>query len=299
MQRRRVLVGLTAGLSLLAGCNSANGGANNSTGNDSTGNNASQSTSDSNTTTGDSATATTVATTMAETAQQTATQTQIQTQTRTQIRTQTQTATTIPTPTRTATTTPTTMRTATSQPTAGGTTAGTTGTATGSMDIDLSNRETYRSSSYPYTIEYPAGWQVDETDPTEVSFTSRSTPSELTVYLAEGAPSSVTLEQVTAQFLRGYQQSAGESGLENEVLDRREVTLPNDHSAIVLDLRLSAAESAVHVRQGAVLTLVGDTVYTAAITIPEMAYSSAVDQQVEDTLLSLTVSGGSGSTVSV
>lgn len=55
----------------------------------------------------------------------------------------------------------------------------------------------------------------------------------------------------------------------------------------------------MNIRQNAVLTLVGDTLYTAASTIPEMVYSSEVGQQVEDMLLSLTISGGSESTVTV
>ena len=270
MQRRRVLVGLTAGFSLLAGCNG-------STGNNSSGNNSTQSTNGSNTSAGGETTATTVATTMAETAQETATQTQ----------TQTQTATATPTPTQTAT----------SQPTAEPTAAGTA--AMGEGSLDLSDRETYSSDSYPYTIEYPSNWQVDETDPTEVSFTAANMPSSLTVFLREGAPSSVTLDQATEQFLSGYQQSAGENEMTNETLDRREVTLPNDNRAIFLDLRLSSAEASMSIRQNAVLTLVGDTLYTAASTIPEMVYSSEVGQQVEDMLLSLTISGGSESTVTV
>ena len=270
MQRRRVLAGLTAGFTLLAGCNSSTG--NNSSGNDST-----QSTNGSNTSADDGTTATAVATTMAETAQETATQTATQTQTQT------------------ATATPTPMQTATSQPTAETTAAETAamGTATGAGSLDLSDRETYSSDSYPYTIEYPNDWQVDETDPTEVSFTSPDLPSELTVYLIEDAPSSMTLEQATEQFLSGYQQSSGENEMESETLDRREVTLSNDNQAIFLDLRLSSAESSVSIRQNAVLTLVGDTLYTAASTIPEMVYSSEVGQQVEDMLLSLTVSDDS------
>jgi hypothetical protein len=131
-------------------------------------------------------------------------------------------------------------------------------TAMQSMEMDLSDRETYSNDSYPYTIEYPGEWRVDETDPTEVSFTSPSTPGELTVYLREGAPSSVTLEQATDQFLSGYQQSAGQNDLEHETLDRREVTLPNDHAAVYLDLRLSSADVAMQIRQNAVLTLVGE-----------------------------------------
>lgn len=264
MQRRRVLTGLIAGASLLAGCSSTDG----------SGGNATQSANGSDTTAGNESTATTVATTMTETARETAT--------RTRTRTQTRTATATPTPTETAT----------ARPTSATTAAETAAMATTmqSMQMDLSDRETYSSDSYPYTIEYPTEWRVDETDPTEVSFTSPATPGELTIYISEDAPSSVTLEQATDQFLSGYQQSAGESDLEHETLDRREVTLPNEYDAIYLDLRLSSADVAMRIRQNAVLTLVGDTLYTAAITLPEPAYSSSVDQQTEEMLLSLTVS---------
>ena len=262
MQRRRVLTGLIAGASLLAGCSSTDGGS---------GDNATQSTNGSDTT-GNESTTTTVATTMTETARETATRT----------RTQPRTATTTPTPTETAT----------SRPTSATTASETAAMATTmrSMEIDLSDRETYSSDTYPYTIEYPTEWRIDETDPTEVSFTSPSTPGEITIYISEDAPSSVTLEQATDQFLSGYQQSAGESDLEHETLDRREVTLPNEYDAVYLDLRLSSPDVAVRIRQNAVLTLVGDTLYTAATTLPEPAYSSPVDQQTEEMLLSLTVS---------
>lgn len=268
MQRRRVLTGLIAGASLLAGCSSTDDGGD-----------ATQSTNGSDTT-GDESTATAVATTMTETARETATQT----------RTRTRTATATSTPTRTATARSTTGLTAVE-------TAGTATTAR-SMEMDISDRETYSNDSYPYTIEYPNEWRIDETDPTEIAFTSPSTPGELDVYVSEGAPPSMTLERATDQFLSGYQQSAGENELEHETLDRREVTLPNDHAAVYLDLRLGSTDVDMRIRQNAVLTLVGETLYTAAITLPEPAYSPPTDQQTEEMLLSLTVDDAA-STVSV
>lgn len=270
MQRRRVLAGLAAGMALFAGCGGNGGGGNGG------GNNTTEPSSGAGTPL-DPATPTTstpAMTTIAETTRETATQT----------------ATATPTPTATPTATP--------MPTAGPTEAGTAelGTATGSMDIDLSERETYENDDYAYTVEYPTEWNVDDSDPTSVSFTASASPSTMTVLAQEGAASSSTLDQAAENFLTGYQQSAGEEGGSTEILNQEDVTLPNDHPGRLFDFRLSS--SGVSVRQKAVITLVDDTMYAGTIVIPEGIYTSSVGEQADEILTSLTVSGGSTTTTS-
>jgi hypothetical protein len=164
--------------------------------------------------------------------------------------------------------------------------------AIGSMDIDLSDRETYTSDSYSYTIEYPTGWSVTETDPTSVSFIAPSSPASLGVFVSEDAPSSATLDKATAMFLRGYKQSAAQDNGQVETLNRQQVTLSNGNRAVVLEIQATVA-SGVSVRQNLIITLVNNTLYAAAMTIPESAYTSTVDQETTEILTSLTISGGS------
>src|SRR5699024_6706130 len=88
------------------------------------------------------------------------------------------------------------------------------GTATDTMDIDLSHRDTYTNNAYSYTIEYPKGWSIDDDDPTEIIIMPPSaSPSIPVPWLVvsirdESFPSSVTLNQVTTKALREARQSS-------------------------------------------------------------------------------------------
>ena len=266
MQRRHVLAGFVAGMSLLAGCNGNGGGG---------GNNTTQSTNGGGTplTSGGSETSTSVATTIAETAQQTATQTAT------------------PAPTPSATPMP-----STSSETAGPTEIGTAGVGTfsGMMDVDLSNPQTYTNDAYFYTIEYPSAWEVSDTRPSTVSITSSSSIASLLILVQENM-SSTSLDQATSNVLRGYSQSTNQEGSQSEVLNRQNVTLPNDNPARLLETRISNQSSPTtgSVRQKLLITLANNALYAVAFTLPESTYTSTIDQQSDDMLTSLTISDGS------
>lgn len=295
MQRRRVLVGLAAGgMSLIAGCNSGGGGNNSSNG--SGGGNTSADTKTSQSASGagtsltsngsETATATTtaLATTTAETARETATQTQTQTQTAAPASIQPE------TPMTTQIAVPMTSSTSSSLTSTAMGTAG-SGMTTGSMDIDLSDRETYTNDTYSYTIEYPTGWSTTDTDPTSVTFSSSGAPANLQVSITEDIPSSTTLQSATSEFLSGYKQSAEQDGGSVEIQNRKQVTLSNGNPAVLLAAQIGVNE--VNLRQKMLFTITNSNIYAAVVTIPEPAYTSSVDQQSTEMLTSLTISSSS------
>jgi hypothetical protein len=299
MQRRRVLVGLAAGgMSLIAGCNSGGGGNNSSNG--SGGGNTSADTKTSQSASGagtsltpngsETATAATtaLATTTAETARETATQTQTQTQTAAPASIQPET----PMTTQIAVS----MTSSTSSSSSSSFTSTAMGTAgsgmtTGSMDIDLSDRETYTNDTYSYTIEYPTGWSTTDTDPTSVTFSSSGAPANLQVSITEDIPSSTTLQSATSEFLSGYKQSAEQDGGSVEIQNRKQVTLSNGNPAVLLAAQIGVNE--VTLRQKLLFTITDSNIYAAVVTIPEPAYTSSVDQQSTEMLTSLTISSSS------
>lgn len=295
MQRRRVLVGLAAGgMSLIAGCNSGGGGNNSSNG--SGGGNTSADTKTSQSASGagtsltpngsETATAATtaLATTTAETARETATQTQTQTQTAAPASIQPE------TPMTTQIAVPVTSSTSSSLTSTAMGTAG-SGMTTGSMDIDLSDRETYTNDTYSYTIEYPTGWSTTDTDPTSVTFSSSGAPANLQVSITEDIPSSTTLQSATSEFLSGYKQSAEQDGGSVEIQNRKQVTLSNGNPAVLLAAQIGVNE--VTLRQKLLFTITDSNIYAAVVTIPEPAYTSSVDQQSTEMLTSLTISSSS------
>jgi hypothetical protein len=162
---------------------------------------------------------------------------------------------------------------------------------TGSMDIDLSDRETYTNDTYSYTIEYPTGWSTTDTDPTSVTFSSSGAPANLQVSITEDIPSSTTLQSATSEFLSGYKQSAEQDGGSVEIQNRKQVTLSNGNPAVLLAAQIGVNE--VTLRQKLLFTITDSNIYAAVVTIPEPAYTSSVDQQSTEMLTSLTISSSS------
>lgn len=285
MKRRRVLAGLAAGgVSLLAGCSggNGNGGSGNNTTHSSSGGGDGGNEGDGGARTPLAPTAmtTAAATTIATTAQQTAMQ---------MATTPSLTATVEPT---TASPTPAPMTTGSSPSTAASTGTGTTGTSTttGSIDIDLSNLETYTGGSF--TIKRPAGWSVTTSTPDETTFQSSSGIGTVTVSTTT-VPSSVTTVQLVSRFLKEYRQKSKEADVSLKILNKQTVTLSNGNAAKMVSLQLDAGP--VTVRQEVLFTLVNGTAYVVAVTVPESAYTSSTAKQIEKILLSLTITGNSSS----
>jgi len=289
-------------MSLIAGCNSGgegNNSSNGSSGNGSSGGNTSPDTetSQSISSAGTSltsngsetaaATTTELAATTAETARETATQTQTQTAAPPSMQTAT--------PMMTQAAVPMTSSTSSSSLTSTAMGTADSGMATGSMEIDLSDRETYTNDTYSYTIEYPTGWSTTDTDPTSVTFSpssaSANAPANLHVNITEDIPSSTTLQSATSEFLSGYKQSAEQDGGSVEIQNRKQVTLSNGNPAVLLAAQIGV--NGVNLRQKLLFTIANSNIYAAAATIPEPAYTSSVDQQSTEMLTSLTISSSS------
>lgn len=237
MNRRRVLLGFTAGIPLLAGCSMSF---------DTNGNN----------TTTQSPTATTVA----ETARTTATETQI------------------PTATESPPSVPDTWPTETA-----------TEQATEAMEPGLGTRETYTNDRYVYTIEYPTGWRIDAADSSAVTISSNV--GVLRIEMMEDIPSSLTAEEIAPVFLEGYKESIEEEGGSVEETGRGNATLPNGHNSKVVDLRMEQATNVF--QQKILLTVVNGIGYVAVIMVPDVIYTSDVEANMDEILLTLTISESS------
>lgn len=276
MERRRVLAGLaTAGVSLLAGCNT--GGTGDSS--DSSGNNTSNGGNDTRTTqstnsgetpltsTASASTSTPIATTMIETAQQTAVQT---------------TTTALPATHSTSMPTQELVTSPTPVPTTGGTTE--SGTPTESVSIDLSNLQTYTNDKYSYSIKYPAGWPKSETQ--------RSSKAGTVAFISGGgfmlvqAIPNTSVSSVDT-FVKVFLQSFEESFQKFKSTGKQAVTLPNGNSATVVNVL--AQEQTTSLRGKALFTLVDQTIYDVMILVPEQFYTSNVEQRLMDIVTSLTI----------
>lgn len=231
MNRRRVLLGLTAGIPFLAGCSSYF---------------------DTNESSTETKSPTT--TTVAETAQATATQT--------------------------------TMSTATETPPSGVDTWPTETATAGAREPDLSARETYVNDRYTYTIDYPAGWSVDASDPSSVTIESQG--GVLLASVMDDIPSSITTEEIAPVFIEGFKDSAEEEGGSVEELDRRDQTLPNGHDGKLIDLRMEQAANVF--QQKMLLTVVNEIAYAAIIMLPDVVFTSDIEESMEEIVLSLTIS---------
>lgn len=256
MKRRRVLTGFAAGVLLLTGCMSDDSNSGNET---------TQSTTniDESSPTPSATTTATITETTEETATQTSTTTPIPSLT---------TSATTPTPSLTSISPSKSSVIETAEP----------GTVTRSILNDFSNRETYISDLYSYSIKYPENWKVYESHPSIVRFAPIDIRAEMVVSVVETTPQSDTPEEAAAFYLRTYPSSVKNI----ELIDLRKVTLPNGRPAILLDVRFT---STANFRQNVLITVANNFRYTVAITIPESAYTSAVSQQLDEIVTSFTI----------
>lgn len=267
MHRRHVLQGLVAGVPLFAGCSLLAGG---------DGDNASDGTAT------DGGGATTAATDATETVRETATQAATATATATLTATATPPATATPTviPAQ-----PSTETAATEQaPTDGATPVGTPGTVT----IDLSELTTYTSDTYPYSVERPADWTVDASDPAQIIFEAETGLGQQQILITEGV-GGISLDTLVSLFNDAFSRE-----IDNyRVLNRRDVTLPNDNPGAILDIEITDSSfEGVVLRGKSVYTIADGTAYGVLIFVLENAYTDEAEETLTGIVESLTIESG-------
>jgi hypothetical protein len=281
MNRRHVLHGLVACVPLFAGCSLLTGddGGNAST------NTESNATSTSN---GTTATATDVAETIRETVTRTTTSTATATPTATATATPSATPTPTPLPTAMPTVTapqPTTGRELTEQaPTSGATPRN---TATGTAVIDPAQLTRYTNRRYSYSVKRPAGWIVDESDPTQVIFEPQIglAQEQALVFEDVGASSLDRLVSTINGSFKGFFD-------EYRVLNQQEVTLPNGNPGAVLDVRITDSALGDFVLRGkSVYTIADGTAYGVLVFVANNSYTSTVEAAMTEIVESLTIRG--------
>lgn len=178
------------------------------------------------------------------------------------------------------------------------TTNGTTAEGGEIATIDPSNLATYTDTKHSYSIKYPEGWEKSDSsdDPalTNVRFSGESGFGSTQAFpnTAEnlgGKPKS--LEGIVDVFIDGY-KSTFEAF---EVKRKRDMTLPNDHSGIAMDLHIkSQVEDGnqtveIPMRGKAVFALANETVYDLLVVVPKFNYTSTAENGMEKIIASLTI----------
>lgn len=254
MNRRRVLAGIVAGFPFFAGCSALSGG------DDDNGGDSRNTTGQQNgTTPTETPPPTTAGAKMAETVQQTLTQTATATLTAT-------------------------MRTAAPTTTAS--------RMTGAPVIDPSNLTTYTSETYPFSVKYPADWAIDETPSGQsgaVTFTAPSGVAQMDVGVITEVQRSMSLNRLVTETIRSMKQSAEQGEGTINSVNRREVTLPNGHRAIVVEITGTTSSDAGR-QLSSVITLVNGTAYLVSVSVPKRKHTPTVEQGITKILTSLTVS---------
>ena len=272
MHRRHLLCGLVAGVPLFAGCNMLTGGGNG--GESGTGTEGGE---------------TTQAASVTETATATATRVTTAAATATATSTPTPPATATALPSATATDADGTQSGTAMEPTARTDTSGrTTGGATpgaGAVSIDPSELTTYESDAYPYSVERPADWTVDASDPTQVVFEPAGGLAQEQALVIEDV-GDVGLDA----FVSLFNDTLGQEFADYRVLDRRSVTLPNDVPGAVLDVEIADPSfGGVTVRGKSVYAVAGGNGYTVVTFVLDEAYDDTTEAAMTQIAESLTI----------
>jgi hypothetical protein len=253
MYRRELLCGLTAGVSLLAGCASVfDDGTTNTDINTETTIKSNTDTQQSTTTTDSTATAITTVT---------ATKMTIATQT-------------IPV---TKTTTPTTK---------------TTGTATTNTEtalIDPSQLTAYTNADYGYRIMYPSHWSLDDSETKFVSISSPTGSGYMQISTIKDISLSASLDTAISDYFKGFTKSFKDM----KIQDRRDVTLSDGTPATKVVATIIGTENnpLLKLQSRFLFAIANQNLYAINIFIEEDRYTKEIKRAVSVIFESFSVTG--------
>ena len=160
------------------------------------------------------------------------------------------------------------------------------------MTIDPSNLTTYTNEKHSYTVKRPVGWESNKAASTTVTFTSAGGFMIVQAVDVPGMSKSVSLKP----FIQGYFKGYNERFKEFEILEKKKIQLPNNHTGIVVNLR--ASQSSVRYRGKAVFAYANGTIYVVFLLVPRRVYGPTVKKGMRKILRSLTITSSSTSTQS-
>lgn len=151
-------------------------------------------------------------------------------------------------------------------------------------DADPSELATYVNEEGGYSIQYPANWEVDESNPERVSIRPETGNGEI-------APGTLGLDQTYSpdQLTQALITSTSEQTDNFTVLGVRDITLPSGQEARVIDSMYGIRGTDVVLRSKAVVVQVGDTAYLVEVSLPQEEYTDEFDQVANTVVESLTI----------
>lgn len=162
-------------------------------------------------------------------------------------------------------------------------------TSTGSTLIDPTNLATYASDSASYNIKYPANWRNTSSGEDSVSFTAPDNPARMLVRTEDGVPNAVPRETIIETAIQEAKQTYSLDQATR--IDQKEVTLPNDIPATVVNMRVRRSSSDMLLRGTFLVAHVDDTVYIVGIIVPKRAHTPSVKRAMYTIVTSLTIQG--------
>lgn len=155
--------------------------------------------------------------------------------------------------------------------------------------IDPTNLSTYTNDTDSYSIKYPATWRITNPNQGTVRFTAPTSPARMLVRVKHGVPSIVPRETIISTAIRQAKRTYSLDQVTRT--GQKEVTLPNDIPATVVNMRVRQSSSDMLLRGPFLVAHVTDTVYIAGILVPERAYTPSVKQTMHTIVTSLTIQG--------
>jgi hypothetical protein len=156
--------------------------------------------------------------------------------------------------------------------------------------INPSNLTTYTNEKHSYSVKRPAGWKINKTQSTTVTFTSGGGFMIVQAIDVPGSSKSVSLKP----FIKGYFKGFSKKFDDFKILDRQKVQLPNNHSGTVVNLK--ASQSSTRFRGKAVFAFVNGTIYVVFLLVPKRAYGPTAKKGMKTIITSLTITSSSTST---
>lgn len=154
--------------------------------------------------------------------------------------------------------------------------------------LDLSSLTTYTNDRQGYRIKHPTHWRVRDDSPTTVVIANRD-GDVIRIMKIDMSGSMYTSDGLADSFIQGIRETMTDVSLTK----RRNITLPNGQSALILHGTYdSPNDRAGLLRTSVLFTIQQDTAYKVGFVADASDWTPAVKRTVTDILTSFTYSSG-------
>lgn len=159
-------------------------------------------------------------------------------------------------------------------------------TSTGGKRLDLSQLTTYTSNEYPFSIKYPIGWTAKPANVSAgvVQFTPMGEVSGILVQAIDSVPVSTTLDKLSKNFITGITAEGNVT-----ILSKRDVTLSYGTPAKLITMEMTYTNPRRTLRATSLATIANGTAYIVTMMVPMKLVTPAIERGMRKIVLSLTV----------